>query len=94
MKQNKNKHSCILAVLTLGMISISSQAFSQPSNTTGPLGVTWPSNPPVGIGTQLSSPAGPLSALHIHYDPHTPIPLFSDSLKDPAQIRMTLAFLA
>ncbi len=34
------------------------------TNTSGPLGQTWPGNPPVGIGT-----LAPLNALHIHHDP-------------------------
>ncbi|MDP4243285.1 MAG: hypothetical protein Q8921_11175, partial [Bacteroidota bacterium] len=63
------------------MISISGQAVSQGvTNSTGTQ--KWPSNPPVGIGTQLDG--GPWNALHIHYDS-------TDSLTRPAVLRFSQA---
>jgi hypothetical protein len=55
------RHSCISIIVALVLFSNCERVFSQ-SNT-------FPINPPVGIGTQLSTPSGPLNALHIHFDP-------------------------
>ncbi len=57
------RHSGILAIVALVLFSNCERAFSQ--TNTNP----WPANPPIGIGTQLSTPNGPLNALHIHFDP-------------------------
>jgi len=78
------RHWTFSLILTFGMISICGRVCSQTSNTT-----PWPPNPTpgVGIGTQLSSPNGPLNALHIHNDP-TNDPT-NDPHTQPAMIRLS-----
>lgn len=56
-------------LLSIAAVAVSTHAHSQ-TNSSGPGG--WPSNPPVGIGTQLSG--GPVNALHVHYTPAQTIP--------------------
>jgi hypothetical protein len=46
------------------LISVAVKVTAQ-SNTPS----SFPGDPPVGIGTQLTTPSGPLTALHIHFDP-------------------------
>ena len=62
------RHCIFSVVLALSMISMSERVGAQTnSNSSGTL--SWPANPPVGIGTQRSFGAVPQNALHIHYDP-------------------------
>jgi hypothetical protein len=49
----------VFLLLTFGALA----SYAQISNS-----MPWPGNPSVGIGTQLSTPAGPQNALHIHHD--------------------------
>src|SRR5438477_7336077 len=51
-------------IVIIGFVSVSVQAQSNSNGTQ-----KWPSDPPVGIGTELSTPSGPQNAVHIHYDP-------------------------
>jgi hypothetical protein len=53
-------------ILCIGIISIAGRAFSQGTNLPGT--IMWPSNPPVGIGTQVGLPMGPQNALQINFD--------------------------
>jgi hypothetical protein len=53
-------------LLSLCVILIPAVAIAQPSNKAG--SIQWPADPPVGIGTELSTPSGPQNALQIHYD--------------------------
>jgi len=58
-------------------------AAQTPSNSGNAVtGIKWPTDPPVGIGTQLSTPSGPISALHIHYDA-------SNTITWPAILRLS-----
>jgi hypothetical protein len=75
------RRSCILMVAVLSMFLMNESAFSQlPTNTSGPLGQNWPSNPPVGIGTV--GDGFPQNALQIHHDP-------SNLFTWPAMIRLS-----
>jgi len=69
-------------LLSLGMVLIAGRAFSQVTNSTGPAPTTWPSNPPVGIGTQLSI-GGPQNALHINFN-------HADGHSDTAILRLSI----
>ncbi|SRR5579883_402568 len=90
------RHNWFLFACLMFACTSVGNVLAQSSNSTGT--IMWPNNPPVGIGTQLSAPAIPQNALHIHHDPGvgTTLPAIirlSDGSTDTTNIFATLALM-